>query len=78
MSKFMLEEGADSPSFIIVLSSPQDKMDPLQPRYINMFPEKPIMKGEAVNIDAGPSVYACTIGFNRWTTLGRPTSRFKK
>lgn len=78
LTKLMIEAGADNASFIIISSFPQEDMLSNPVRYINLFPDIPIKKGEALNIDAGASVYVYTIDYNRWATIGRASQKLIK
>src|SRR5437867_3237491 len=77
--RLLLEEGADSPSFTILKSWPQDQIyDKDFVIYRILLPDIPTRKGEALFFDGGAYVYTYTVDYNRWGVFGKASSKLQK
>lgn len=77
--KLLMEAGADSPSFTILKSWPQDRTyDEDFVIFRILLPEIPTKKGEALFFDGGAYIYTYTVDYNRWGVFGKASTKMRK
>lgn len=77
--RLTIEEGADSPSFVILASWPQDNVAAKDfALHRLLLPDVPTAKGEALFFDGGAYVHVYTVDYNRWGVFGSASPKMTK